>query len=232
MAVPRFELFLVPVLRALGDGRDVHLSELRERVAEANVLGLTPADMLIRTRKGRQTQFENRANWAGYYLYRSGLLEKPNRGTYRITEEGQRVLKTNPTDLSRQDLEKYPGYKAWKEGKQEEEEGPEVPLESAVQEYICSGCRYFSALGPGDKFAVIGGAEIKIDDELGECRAHPPEVSRFDSPGRLRYPSKWPVVKHDDWCGEWDDLSDEDPEFDQGHPPTPPPTQRPLLWPT
>lgn len=34
-----------------------------------------------------------------------------------------------------------------------------------------------------------------------ECRCHPPQVIQASGPEKLR--SVWPVVKDEDWCGQW-----------------------------
>ena len=224
MAVPNWASFMVPVLRVLEDGLEAHVSEIRERVAEANMLGLTPADMLIKTRRQRRTQFEDRVHWAGYYMYRAGLLDWVRRGVYQISEEGKRVLESNMESLEEEDLQQYPGYMEWKGGEAQTDPEP-LPISTTFTGNVCSGCRYYDVLNGAR--TMIDGVETTIDDEFGECRAHPPTVSANDTPGGRRVRSTWPVVRHDDWCGEWDDLSDEEPEIAQPRPPT----QRQLLWP-
>ena len=226
VTVPNWASFMVPVLHALEDGLEAHVSEIRERVAEANMLGLTPADMLIMTRKRRRTQFEDRVHWAGYYMYRAGLLNWLRRGVYQISEEGRRVLHSGPGTLEEEDLQQYPSYMNWKGG--EAETDPLVlPIPEPPTGNVCSSCRYFDVLN-GARM-IIDGVEKTIDDEFGNCRAHPPTVSANDTPAGHRVGSTWPIVRHDDWCGEWDDLSDEESEAEPTH--RRPPTQRQLLWP-
>lgn len=46
----------------------------------------------------------------------------------------------------------------------------------------CAGCRYFRPLpGPADR---------------GECRIHPPRVSKDLG-------AEWPAVRSSDWCGKF-----------------------------
>jgi restriction system protein len=45
---------------------------------------------------GRQRTFHNRINWAAVYLAQAGLLDRPQRGTTRITGRGREVLARHP----------------------------------------------------------------------------------------------------------------------------------------
>ena len=62
MAVPGFEVFLLPVLRAYGDGGDLPTVEARARVATA--MGLDEADLAERLPNSPQLRATNRINWA------------------------------------------------------------------------------------------------------------------------------------------------------------------------
>lgn len=89
MAVPSFEKFLYPFLYCLKDG-DVTLKDLRTKLTE--YFGLTPADLLLRTKSGNSTQVNDRINWARQYFRRALFIEIPQNGTYRITERGMEVV--------------------------------------------------------------------------------------------------------------------------------------------
>ena len=226
MSVPNWEAFMVPVLHALADREEARLSDIRERVAETNMLGMAPADMLIMTRKRRRTQFEDRVYWAAYGMSRAGLVNRPRYGVYQISEEGKRVLETNPEALTDRDLEKYAGYMEWK-GK-EAETVPIPAFDPAVFRYdVCAACRHYEVLN-GER-TMIDGVETTIDDEFGECRAEPPTVSIHDTPGGIRRRATWPVVRHDDWCGKWEDFPDDEQEEPRPYPPSQPPLLQPRL---
>ena len=78
MPVPDFQSLMLPVLRALADGNDTPVREVRERVASAE--GLTDKDLQEMLPSGRQRAFTNRVAWALNYLLRAALVE---RGTAR-----------------------------------------------------------------------------------------------------------------------------------------------------
>jgi len=66
MAIPDFQSFFVPVLRASADGTEHSSSEIREKVAAE--LALTPDDLDQKLPSGVQTVFANRVTWSTVYV--------------------------------------------------------------------------------------------------------------------------------------------------------------------
>ena len=216
VAVPNWEAFMVPALEALADGDEVHLSEIRERIADVNALNLTPADMLIKTRKGTKTQFEDRVHWATYSMRRAGLLESTKRGSYRITPEGKRILARDPTQLSDSDLREYQGYREWKDGTQEDREPQPQQVaeaETEAEEQSCGNCCYFLLMQHADHVQ---------EEDVGACVYFPPTPMPSGQPLR-------PVVVASNWCGQWRDVLEDVEDIEK--PPLPAPTQRLLMPP-
>ena len=58
MPVPDYQSFMLPTLKALSDGVETSISELRARIATAG--GLTPEEASEKLPSGRQTVFANR----------------------------------------------------------------------------------------------------------------------------------------------------------------------------
>lgn len=106
MAVPVFEKFLYPFLYSLKDG-ELTLNELRQKLVD--YFGLTPADIQLKTKSGRVTQFNDRIGWARQYFRRALFIDIPKNGTYKITQRGLDFLKTH-SDLTIDDLMEYPEY--------------------------------------------------------------------------------------------------------------------------
>src|SRR5207237_1333270 len=52
----------------------------------------------------------NRANWACYDLYRAGLLERPKKGLYHITDLGRKVAAEKPAKIDREYLLRFPSF--------------------------------------------------------------------------------------------------------------------------
>lgn len=103
---------MLPLLRVLGEAEaELHQKECTRRVAEA--LQLTEAERQERLPSGVQTYIHNRIGWAGWHMQQAGLVEKPKKGFARITEEGRRLLGTNPAVIDNALLAGlYPDYAA------------------------------------------------------------------------------------------------------------------------
>ena len=111
MAVPDYQSLMLPALKALGDGADVPLRDIRARVAETE--GLTPEDTREMLRSGQQTTFANRVGWAITYMVHAGLVERVRRGVHRLTREGRSVLSAGPERIDLQTLNQYPSFVEW-----------------------------------------------------------------------------------------------------------------------
>ena len=122
MPVPDFQSLMLPVLRALGDGKDTPVRDVRERVASAE--DLTDKDLQEMLPSGRQRAFTNRVAWALNYLLRAALVERVRRGVYRVADEGERLLAKPPSRLDIRYLRRFPAFVA---SKKEAEKGPDKP---------------------------------------------------------------------------------------------------------
>ncbi|MBE6679561.1 MAG: restriction endonuclease [Ruminococcaceae bacterium] len=105
MSVPKFHEFMKPFLMAVRDGKSYMLKELRKILsAEFNLTNEELSEMLP---SGTQTVFANRVQWAGTYLTKAGLLIKPSRGVFVISEEGKKVIDENPETIDVEFLTRY-----------------------------------------------------------------------------------------------------------------------------
>ena len=102
---------MLPTLKALADGAETPLSDVRARVAAAEEL--TPEDLGELLPSGHQTVFANRVSWALTGMGIAGLVEKVRPGCWRLTEEGERLLAQAPSRIDRELLLGYPAYKAY-----------------------------------------------------------------------------------------------------------------------
>ena len=112
MTVPDFQSLMLPVLKALSDGSDVQVAEVCARVAAAE--GLTPDDLLERTRGGHTTKLKDRVSWSITHFLYAGLVERARRAVYRITSDGKQLLSRDPTRIDLKLLLQYPAYVEWK----------------------------------------------------------------------------------------------------------------------
>lgn len=108
MPVPDYQSFLLPVVQAVGDGAIHTNTEIRE--AAAQILHLSEADLKELLPSEMQTAFENRVGWAMTYLTKAGLLQRPKRAHYQITDRGREALSKTPTSLTTKYLRQFPEF--------------------------------------------------------------------------------------------------------------------------
>lgn len=109
MEIPKFYEFMKPFLCELGDCNTHALKELRPIMAKYFNLSKEDTSKLLPS--GSQTIFANRVQWAGTYLSKAGLISKPARGMFLITEEGKKVLEENPPIIDVDYLLKYDSFR-------------------------------------------------------------------------------------------------------------------------
>lgn len=105
MAVPDFQSFFLPLLQYCSDGETHSVKEAYEAMSVR--FGLSEEDLREMIPSGKQTTFRNRVAWANVYLAKAMLVERPQRGFFRITERGKKILAQNPTTLRVKDLKQY-----------------------------------------------------------------------------------------------------------------------------
>lgn len=144
MAVPDFQTIMLPLLKLASDGKERSLADTR--VALADDFNLTQEELEELLPSGTQPVFNNRVAWASIYLHRAGLLKRPRRGCYQITERGYEVLEEKPKKINVKFLEQFPEFvefQSIKKDKKEKpardtslisEKNPEESLETAYQE--------------------------------------------------------------------------------------------------
>lgn len=100
-----YEAMMKPFLLCLADGQPHPAKQVREFAKEYH--HLTETDISTLLPSGRQTIFTNRVSWAGTYLFKAGLITKPSRGVFMLTDEGRSVLAENPAEINSKFLCRY-----------------------------------------------------------------------------------------------------------------------------
>ncbi len=93
---------------ALSDGQTWKMRALYARLATD--FSLTESDLAEMLPSGKQATYANRIGWAKTYLAKAGAVESLQRGTVRITENGRRLLKEYPDELSTRILGTIPAF--------------------------------------------------------------------------------------------------------------------------
>ena len=114
MSIPDYESVKLPALNLLADGVPRQLRELYNELA--NTFSLSQEERAELLPSGTQLRWNNRVNWACYDLYKAGILERPKRGVYKITDGGQKILAQKPTNLDRTFLRQFPHFLQWDKG--------------------------------------------------------------------------------------------------------------------
>lgn len=110
MSVPNYQGFMTPCLKVFADSKEVIKgTDIVDKVSDN--LGLSDEDRSLVLKSGENV-VKNRVYWANYYMYRAGLLERPRRGHYKITEEGLRVVASREK-INDEFLMKYPDFVAF-----------------------------------------------------------------------------------------------------------------------
>lgn len=115
-----------PLLILSGDAKEHRISDVADEVADA--LELSEADRRETIPSGGK-RFINRMSWAVSHMVKAGLLEKPQRGVFRITEKGQQLLKEGPPEITVELFRKrYPEWQAaWNEASAKNKSKPDKP---------------------------------------------------------------------------------------------------------
>ena len=91
--IPSFEEIRIQILKVLKDGSVMRAKDFREPLAAH--FKLTEEEMNAWYPSGNGEKFLDRITWALSYLFIAGLVEKPRRGDYRISQKGLEKLATD-----------------------------------------------------------------------------------------------------------------------------------------
>ncbi|WP_353650050.1 restriction endonuclease [Nakamurella sp. A5-74] len=134
MALPTWDYFMVPVLRATLDGQVHRLRALCELVADAESLS---DDQRAEVLPSGGLRHQNRIEWATTYLFKAGALERPARGTYAITAAGRELLASHPDGITERNLRTWTGNGAaattWAAVEQTPQPEPQTELDPVEQ---------------------------------------------------------------------------------------------------
>jgi restriction system protein len=108
MPIPEFNEIKAPAMQFFADGKPHKVSEIYDVLATH--FNLTEEERNEVLPSGTQRRWHNRANWACYDLFRAGLLDRPKRGLYIITESGKKVAEQKPKIIDRDFLMQFPQF--------------------------------------------------------------------------------------------------------------------------
>jgi restriction system protein len=142
-SVPRYHTLMLPLLKVMGGGSELTTNQMRDAVADH--LGLSAEALSQRLPSGTQTAFDNRMGWARTYLYKAGLIERPRRATYVISQSGKDLLANPPAAIDAEFLRSYEQFNDFipttRNGKQELIESGDIDDDLTPEEQIEKGVR-------------------------------------------------------------------------------------------
>lgn len=94
--VPPYHTLMLPLLKVMSGGNEMTTKQMSGEVVQN--LGLSIEALSERLPSGTQSAFDNRMGWARTYLFKAGLIERPRRATYAITETGKKLLANPPSE--------------------------------------------------------------------------------------------------------------------------------------
>lgn len=110
-----------PVLVAIQGDEPKSTAQIRDAVA--TVFGVTDEERQVMLPSGKQPLYTNRIAWAITHLSQAGLLIRPERARYLLSERGKKVLRENPDRVDLSILSKFPEWQAFKNRGQDKESG-------------------------------------------------------------------------------------------------------------
>jgi restriction system protein len=123
MAIPTYQDFMLPLLTALGDGKEHRLRDLYLPLAKG--FHLSDEQIAQRLPSGQQRVVNNRVGWARTYMLKSGLLSSKRRGFVTITDLGREVLRENPPKINYKFLERFESFREFRQASRNKEKTPE-----------------------------------------------------------------------------------------------------------
>lgn len=107
MAIPTMHVFYFPLLEAFAQGAHnarTALPYLQKKFQ------FTDEEMQLLIPSGKRERVFDRADWAMFHLMNAGLIERPSRGTYKLSELGKSVLAGPDKTLDQVKLRQFPLY--------------------------------------------------------------------------------------------------------------------------
>ncbi|MET4133747.1 restriction endonuclease Mrr [Porphyrobacter sp. MBR-155] len=107
VTIPSYQTLMLPVLKLAAEG-DWRVPKAAEVIADQFELSEEEREQSLSS--GRQRLLHNRIHWAKVHMMRAGLIESPQRGVFRASDEGRALLAKNPISIDNETLKSYPSF--------------------------------------------------------------------------------------------------------------------------
>jgi hypothetical protein len=125
MAVPDFQILMLPLLKLASDGQQHTHAEAVERLTQEFRLSDDDQAQLLQS---GQTRLYNRVGWTTTHLKKAGLLQAVGPGRFQLTDSGRDVLASRPTVINMAFLQsRFPEYSEFRKTRSRREAADEEP---------------------------------------------------------------------------------------------------------
>ena len=112
MPVPTHLELMLPILDTLSlADSEMKTSQIRDDVFKS--LALEESDIQELTPSGRSTKISVRFSWALTFMLNAGLIERVKHATYKLTDEGKKLIAQKPTNITIEILRQYKLFRTW-----------------------------------------------------------------------------------------------------------------------
>lgn len=108
MAIPNYQMFMLPVLKTVEGNDPLQYSKLVDLVT--NQFNFSQDEKKEMIPSGKVTVLKSRIGWAKSYLKQAGLLFYPKRGFVSLTPVGKEVLAKSPKTIDKNYLKQFPVF--------------------------------------------------------------------------------------------------------------------------
>lgn len=112
MAVPDFQTLMLPVLKYIASKDVTSSKEVIAEMIQQFKLSEEDAAQLLPSKT--QRVIDNRVYWAQVYLQKAGLVVRPARGRYQVTDTGRDVLGKKPERIDIKFLNQFSSFQKFK----------------------------------------------------------------------------------------------------------------------
>ncbi|MBS3922939.1 MAG: restriction endonuclease [Nitrosarchaeum sp.] len=133
MAIPKFNETMLPILQELSINTELSMQELADNLL-SKYFTLTEEEKREQVSNG-YTRFFDRVGWGRTYLKKAGLvIQRKRGGNLSITEEGRKVLESNPKEITVDLLKQYPSFVSFKSSGSKESNEIDAEFEQRIME--------------------------------------------------------------------------------------------------
>lgn len=115
--LPKFDEFYPDILEILKNKEVYRLSVLRDKIARKRNINDEERRKLLDS--GTQSVYDNRIGWALTYLKKAGIIERPERAKYKISNRGLEYIKEKGIDINTKSLNEFEEFREFQTINQE-----------------------------------------------------------------------------------------------------------------